>query len=75
MENPESTMEGSEKLDGSSLESQHKATDNEIETEIEYPTKFKLIMVVVALVLAMFLVSHTLTSSPSLQTHTNDLTL
>lgn len=54
MEESKTTLDGSEKVDGTSLESQQAV---EAETEIEYPTKFKLVMVVVALVLSMFLVS------------------
>jgi hypothetical protein len=59
MEESKVGQNGIEKVDDHSSEFQ-----NEIPvTTMEYPAKFKLIMIVVALVLSMFLVSETMDSS------------
>jgi hypothetical protein len=56
MEESGSRETGIEKVDANSIGSQHETTV----TTMEYPTKFRLIMTVVALVLSMFLVSERL---------------
>jgi hypothetical protein len=58
MNEPVAKIEGSEKVDDRSSASQNE-TNEIMETDeaiMEYPTKFKLVMIVVALVLSMFLV-------------------
>jgi MFS transporter, DHA2 family, glioxin efflux transporter len=59
MEESKVRMNGIEKVDDHSSESQNETTV----TTTDYPTKFKLIMIVVALVLSMFLVSEIMESS------------
>ena len=53
MEDSKTTLDGLEKVEQDSLESPQDITEGD---GVEYPTKFKLIMIVVALVLSMFLV-------------------
>jgi hypothetical protein len=58
MEEPQATIDGAEKVDENSLESQNETSVS----TIEYPAKFNLAMIVVGLVLSMFLVRETLSS-------------
>jgi hypothetical protein len=58
MEEPKVRMDRIEGIDYNSSGSQNET----MAAAIEYPTKFKLIMIVVALVLSMFLVSEALNS-------------
>jgi hypothetical protein len=58
MEEPQPTIDGAEKVDENSLESQNETSVS----TIEYPAKFNLAMIVVGLVLSMFLVRETLSS-------------
>ena len=52
-------IDGSEKIDDRSSESQNESNGvvETNEVDMEYPTRFKLVMIVVALVLSMFLVN------------------
>jgi hypothetical protein len=56
MEDSQVAVDGVEKVDNNSLESQNETSIS----ATEYPAKFKLVMIVVALVLSMFLVRDTL---------------
>jgi hypothetical protein len=58
MDESQVAIDGVEKVDENSLESQNETSVS----TIEYPAKFNLAMIVVALVLSMFLVSEILNS-------------